>query len=106
MNLLAELQSRFRSALTSLVDDPDELVQMVRPSQDPRFGDYQANFAMPLGKRLGKPPREIAAQVVANLKIDDLCETPQVEGPGFINLRLKNERLRDEVSRALRDERL
>jgi arginyl-tRNA synthetase len=106
MNVLAELQTRFRSALASLVDDPAELVQMVRPSQDPKFGDYQANFAMPLGKRLGKPPREVATQVISNLRVDDLCEPPQVEGPGFINLRLKNQWIRGELSRALRDERL
>src|SRR5215213_8274737 len=106
MNVLAELQARFRTALAPLVDDADEFMQMVRPSQDPKFGDYQANFAMPLGKRLGKPPREVAAQVVANLRVDDLCEPPQVDGPGFINLRLKQERIRTDLSQARRDERL
>src|SRR5690349_8793743 len=106
MNLLAELQSRFRAALAPLVDNADEYIAMVRPSQDPKFGDYQANFAMPLGKQLGRPPRDVAADVVKNLRVDDLCDPPQVEGPGFINLRLKNERIRDELARALGDERL
>jgi arginyl-tRNA synthetase len=106
MNILAELQNRFRAALAGLVDDPAELLSMVRPSQDPKFGDYQANFAMPLGKRLARPPRDVAADVVARLRVDDLCEPAQVEGPGFINLRIKTDWLAAAVGRALGDERL
>src|SRR5271169_5714206 len=93
MNILAELQNRFRQALAGIVDDPMELLALVRPSQDPKFGDYQANFAMPLGKRLGRPPREVAAQVVARLDVADLCGPPEIAGPGFINLRLRDEEL-------------
>ena len=75
MNVLAELKSRFRPALDSLVSDPakvTELLALIRVAQDPKFGDYQANFAMPLKKLLGKEPREIAAQVVAAAKLDDV----------------------------------
>ena len=53
MNVLALLQTRFRPALTGLVQDEKkvaELLDMVRPAQDAKFGDYQANFAMPLKK--------------------------------------------------------
>ena len=66
MNILTELRERFRSALAPLVDDPAELLEMVRPAQDARFGDYQANCAMPLGKQLRQPPREVAARIVEN----------------------------------------
>src|SRR5215470_5180073 len=106
MNILATLQVRFRTALAGLVEDPTELLSMVRPSQDPKFGDYQANFAMPLGKRLGRPPREVAAEVVARLSVDDLCHAPQVEGPGFINLRVKDDWLAAAATRALASPRL
>jgi len=106
MNLLAELKSRFAQALADLVDDPAELLEMIRPAQDAKFGDYQANLAMPLGKRLGKPPREVAAMLVERLRVDDLCEPPQIAGPGFINLRLRGERLVELVTAALADERL
>jgi arginyl-tRNA synthetase len=106
MNILRELQSRFRAALAGLVDDPAELLEMVRPSQDPKFGDYQANFAMPLGKRLGRPPRDLATEIVARLQVSDWCEAPQVEGPGFINLRLKTEWLAAAATKALADDRL
>ena len=102
MNILSELQVRFRTALAGLVDDPAELVEMVRPSQDPKFGDYQANFAMPLGKRLGRPPREVAAEVVGRLDVADLCQPPEIAGPGFINLRLEDEWLVERLTAAVR----
>ena len=53
MNILAELQQRFRVALAPLAADESELyrlLDMIRPAQDATFGDYQANVAMPLGK--------------------------------------------------------
>ena len=79
---------------------------MVRRSQDPKFGDYQANFAMPLGKQLGRPPREVAAEIVAQLHVDDFCEPPEVAGPGFINLRLKDDWLAERLAAAVADPRL
>lgn len=106
MNILSQLQARFRTALSGVVDDPTDLLTMVRPSQDAKFGDYQANFAMPLGKRLGRPPREVAEEVVGRLVVDDFCELPEIAGPGFINLRLKTAWLARAAARALADDRL
>src|SRR3954463_88695 len=94
MNVLALLRERFGRALTGLgieADDLPGLLALVLPSQDAKFGDYQANCAMPLGKRLGKPPREIAAQLVSGLDVADFCEPPQIAGPGFINLKLNDD---------------
>ncbi|NIP85609.1 MAG: arginine--tRNA ligase, partial [Planctomycetales bacterium] len=65
------LQQRFGRALAGLTDDIDDLLDLIRRSGDPKFGDYQANFAMPLGKRLGRPPRELAAEIVGRLQIAD-----------------------------------
>ncbi len=103
MSILPELKSRFRDALAGLVDDPTESLEMIRRSQDPKFGDYQANFAMPLGKRLGRPPRDVAAEIVARLDVADLCEPPEVAGPGFINLRLRDDWLSDRLAAAVAD---
>src|ERR1700704_1545448 len=94
MNVLALLRERFGRGLTGLEIDADDvpgLLALVLPSQDAKFGDYQANCAMPLGKRLGKPPREIAAQLVAELDVAEFCNPPQIAGPGFINLQLKDD---------------
>ncbi len=93
MNILAQLQSYLRTALPEIAGAQldarqlDELAEMVRPSQDPKFGDYQANFAMPLGKRLGKPPRDVAAPVVERMKatpaIVEMCAAPEIAEPGI-----------------------
>ncbi len=90
MNLLTEIRSRFEQALRGMTDEVEPFVAMVKPSQDPRFGDFQANCAMPLGKKLGRNPREVAAEIVEALDVADLCDPPEVAGPGFINLRLQD----------------
>ena len=106
MNILSELKSRFRSALAGLVEDPTEALELIRPAQDARFGDYQANCAMPLGKLLRKPPREVAEAIVAKLDVSDFCHAPEIAGPGFINLKLRDEWLTARLSEAVNDERL
>lgn len=81
------LAEAFRAAITrafgaELADtDP-----MIRRSNR---ADYQANAAMGLGKRLGKPPREIAAAIVAALELSGVCRKVEIAGPGFVNLDLE-----------------
>jgi arginyl-tRNA synthetase len=106
MNILSELKDRFRPVLGQFVDDPDELLTMIRPAQNPQFGDYQANFPMPLGKRLGQPPRDVAAEIVAQFDAGAVCQPPEIAGPGFINLRLQDAWLTEQLERARHDERL
>src|SRR3712207_5267310 len=73
---------------------------LVRPTQDPRFGDYQSNVAMSLAKQLGKKPREVAEDLArareAGTRVEGLggvalYEPPEVAGPGFINFRVRAE---------------
>ena len=85
MNILAQLKSRFDAALSEFADDRSQYVDMVRPSQDAKFGDFQANCAMPLAKITGTNPRELAGRIVERLDVADLCDEPEVAGPGFIN---------------------
>ena len=106
MNILHELRSRFRAALTGLAADPAPLAAMVKPAQDARFGDYQANCAMPLAKQLGTNPREVASKIIERLDVADLCEKPEIAGPGFINLRLRTDWLAGHTNRLVGDERL
>jgi arginyl-tRNA synthetase len=106
MNLLTLIRERFAAPLASLVPDVAPLLDMIRPAQDSKFGDFQANFAMPLSKQLKKPPREIAEDVIGRLEISDLCEPPEIAGPGFINLRLKTEYLAGLASGIAGDDRL
>ena len=74
------------------VIDPDGAPHdpVVRPSQ---HADAQVNGALALAKRLGRNPREVAADLVTALEVDDLCLTPEVAGPGFVNLTFRNDAL-------------
>ncbi len=106
MKLIETLRERFAQALTGWVDQPAEHAQRIAPAREARFGDYQANIAMPLAGKLGMKPLDIAAKIVENLKIDDLCLPPEILAPGFINLRLKPELLMHAVKGSLVDDRL
>jgi len=106
MSILPQLKERFRAALAGLIDDPSESLEMIRRSQEPKFGDYQANMAMALGKRLRRPPRDVAAEIVSRLNVADICHPPEIAGPGFINLRLLDSWLIEQLAAALGDPRL
>ncbi len=109
MNVLAELRRRFAPALAGLglsTEDVQKSLEMIRPVQDARFGDYQANFAMPLKNTLGRASRDIAADVVAKLDLVGLAAPAEVAGPGFINVRLENEFLARQLAAAASDDRL
>jgi arginyl-tRNA synthetase len=56
---------------------------------DARFGDYQTNAALVLGKQRGENPRALAEKIVAQLHVSDVCEPPTVAGAGFINFTLR-----------------
>ncbi len=77
---------------------------VLRPATDPRFGDYQANGVMALAKQIKTNPRKLAEAVVAQLDLSDLCEPPEVAGPGFINLRLKPEYVATELLRVAKED--
>ncbi len=77
----------------------------LRPATKPQFGHFQSNVALRLAKSEGKPPRVVATEIVARLEIADLCEPPDIAGPGFINFRLKSSVLADNVSSQLADPR-
>jgi arginyl-tRNA synthetase len=76
---------------------------VIRHSQ---FADFQANVALPLAKRLGMPPRQVADQIVAHLDVAGICGPPEVSGPGFINLTLASDWIAGQASGQLRDGRL
>lgn len=103
MNALSEIKSRFDRVLNQMVDDPANLLDMIRPAQDSKFGDYQANCAMPMKSMMGQPPRQIAEEITSQLVIDDLCSSVEIAGPGFINLKLDDEWLKHRLTKALQD---
>lgn len=107
MNILAEIRSRFEPVLTEWTDDPSSVIEMLKASQDAKFGDYQANFAMPLAARIPDlKPRDLATQIVEKVDLSDFCEPLEVAGPGFINIKLKQEWLNTQTQNLVADERL
>ncbi|MEG4284985.1 arginine--tRNA ligase [Microcoleus sp. A006_D1] len=108
MNSIAQqLKARFEKAFTSAFGESyADTDLMLAASSNPKFGDFQCNAAMSLGKKLGKPPRAIASTIIENLDIADICETPEIAGPGFINLKLKPAYLEAQISEIAADTRL
>src|SRR6202142_1584617 len=62
---------------------------VVEPPRDAAHGDMATNAAMVLAKEARAKPRDLAEQIAARLRADDLIASVDVAGPGFINLTLK-----------------
>jgi arginyl-tRNA synthetase len=80
MNLEVLLAARLSAALTVVAGRPVDPV--IRASQ---HADFQSNAVLALAHALGRPPREVAAEVVAAADLSGLA-TISVSGPGFLNL--------------------
>ncbi|UCH28760.1 MAG: arginine--tRNA ligase [Myxococcales bacterium] len=76
---------------------------LVRPTTDTKFGDFQINGAMKLGKELGRPPRELAQPIADALAGVEAIEKAEVAGPGFVNIHLSHEWIAEALTEALRD---
>jgi arginyl-tRNA synthetase len=98
--LAARVQAALGAAFGPSYADADPVI---RPSQ---FADLQANVALPLAKKLGRKPRDVADEIVAHLDTAGVVSDVQVSGPGFINLTLSDAWIAAEAQRALEDERL
>lgn len=81
--------------------DIERDIQLSRP--DPKFGDFASNIAMQLAKPLGQNPREIAEKLASALRETGDFSQVSIAGPGFINLKIKDEVLSDELKRIIDD---
>ena len=104
MSLQITLTTRVAEALR--LAGIDEALAVVTPSAETRFGDFQTNAAMMAAKLLKKNPREVAAAILAHLRVGDLCEEPSVAGAGFINFRLRDSAVSSAVNSLREDGRL
>lgn len=55
------------------------------------FGDFSTNAAMVMAKNAGKNPRELAGEILPKIAELDFVESASVAGPGFINLKIKDD---------------
>ncbi len=78
------LQKALDSVAPGATDTP---IHLERP-RDPTHGDFATNLAMQLAKALKKNPRDIAAQLIAELPPSHLVKKAEMAGAGFINFTL------------------
>lgn len=77
-------------------------VSLTRPR--PEFGDFATNIAMQLAGKLSKNPREIADELLGELSKNEIFETIEVAGPGFLNLRVSAKKLEKLLSHDFSDQ--
>ena len=106
MNLL--LENKINSELGKIFKklELDEKFAFVKVSDRADLGDFQCNGALALAKIAHKNPREIGMMIAAELEKCDFCESISVDGPGFINIKLKNAFIANNADAMANDERL
>lgn len=111
MHLLDDLGEIFASIFKDVFGDQYSYIDpILKPSTRDGFGDFQANFAMSLAKKLKKSPRDLAQLVSAELSsdkyINKVFNKVEVAGPGFINLWLSPSFLTNYLNNMFKVERL
>ncbi|KAB1117799.1 arginine--tRNA ligase [Micromonospora aurantiaca] len=101
MDLERLLTDRLAPAFAAVAGVPVD--PAVRRSQ---HADFQSDAALGLARRLGRPPREIAAEVRERAALADVCAAVEVSGPGFLNLTVAGHALGGLVSALAADPRL
>lgn len=96
----AEVEQAFSA--NGLTDQPI----ILQPAKNRDFGDYQINGVMGAAKKTRQNPRELAQKVADALQQNPLIATAEVAGPGFINLKLRPEKLAQYIKASLQDEHL
>lgn len=106
MNLL--LENKINAALNAIFKKSglDEKFAFVKISDRPDLSDFQCNGALALAKIAHKNPREIGTMIANELEKYDFCESISVDGPGFINIKLKNEVIAQNADDMAKDKRL
>ena len=68
---------------------PAGTAALLERPRDPSHGDWATNLAMTLAKPLGRKPRDIATDIVAQLDVRAAgVQAVEIAGPGFINFHM------------------
>ena len=87
MNPRSLLSTRLERALAQCGTPAPPLVHT---ASKPEFGHYQADGIMAAAKRNRANPRVLAERVLAALSAEDVAESVEIAGPGFLNIRLSD----------------
>src|SRR3954471_11033731 len=100
------IQQRVRDAVAAVLPDADLSTVQVRPTPDPKFGDYQCNALMSLAKERKRNPRQLAEEVLKKLNVSDLAEKVEIAGAGFLNFSVSPSAIANTLLTAHRGEHL
>ncbi len=103
MNLKLFIDQAICSALTQA--GAAEAPAVIKNSQRPEFGHYQANGVMGAAKRLGLNPRALAGTIIEALDFPAAAKV-EIAGPGFINIHLSAEFIAASLTELRQDSRL
>ena len=108
MHTLKRTLTDFIGAELATLTGLDEVNPNVITASKPEFGDYQANGVMGIAKKLGRNPRELGTELLARLNAaaNPLVSHYELAGPGFINIHLAGDALRDRANELLVEPRL
>lgn len=106
MHFSSILGKVLESAVKKAGFEIEDIQSQIRPGTDPKFGDYQFNGAMGLAKKAGMPPRKIAENIAENLEATDYLHPVEIAGPGFLNIRIREDWLARQMDLIARDPRL
>src|SRR5262249_205330 len=73
-----QIEHCLQQAVRDILPDADVSSVLVRPSSDPKFGDYQSNALMALAKVRKINPRQLATDVVAKLDVSEWSEPVEI----------------------------
>ncbi len=106
--IFKELTKQFEQSLLESLERNDKKGEftilsknLITQSSKEEFGDYQCNVCLSLSKIFKKNPRDISNDFInllnQNKSIAKLCKSLEIAGPGFINIKLKDEVLINEI---------
>lgn len=87
---MGELSKQIADICKDLFDESVD-IQLSRP--DENHGDFTTNIALQIAGKVNKSPRNIAEEIVAEIRKIDTSVELTIAGPGFINIRLSDSEL-------------
>lgn len=94
--MMQDIRQKIQEIITGLFNT-DTVVVLSRP--DPQFGDLATNVALQISKQLSKNPKEVGEALASEIRsqLSELVSEVTVAGPGFVNLRLQDSVLIDQL---------
>jgi arginyl-tRNA synthetase len=90
-SIRGELAASLREAVHEVGGVAPERIVLERPPQV-AMGDLASPVAFDLAKSMRKPPRAIAGQIAASIRLPPAVESARVEGGGYVNFSIRRNR--------------